>query len=132
MSLAETPLSETSQIPFLNRSHGEFVKNPGKEYNPFMPRTAQTVPTSTISSKGQVTVPIEVRHRLGLREGDRVEFVFEDGRTFLRPAQIEANPFTAYLGALPAFSSREEINAFFRDLRGHDQWDDEDSKEAGK
>ena len=39
-------------------------------------------PSSTISSKGQVTVPIEVRHRLGLREGDRVEFVFEDGRTF--------------------------------------------------
>ena len=35
-------------------------------------------PSSTISSKGQVTVPIEVRHRLGLREGDRVEFVFEE------------------------------------------------------
>ena len=55
--------------------------------------------SSTISSKGQVTVPIEVRHRLGLREGDRVEFVFEDGRTVLRPGRQETNPFDAYLGA---------------------------------
>jgi antitoxin PrlF len=78
--------------------------------------------SSTVSSKGQVTVPIEVRHRLGLREGDRVEFVFEDGRTVLRPARTEKNPFTAYLGAFPAFSSREEINAFYRDLRDDDPW----------
>jgi AbrB family looped-hinge helix DNA binding protein len=79
-------------------------------------------PSSTISSKGQVTIPIEVRHRLGLREGDRVEFVFEDGLTVLRPARTATNPFTAYVGALPAFSSREEINAWYRDLRDDDPW----------
>ena len=45
--------------------------------------------TSTISSKGQITVPVEVRHRLGLKQGDRVEFVYEDGRTVLRPARTE-------------------------------------------
>jgi antitoxin PrlF len=78
-------------------------------------------PTSTISSKGQVTIPIEVRHRLGLQEGDRVEFVFEEGRTYLRPAQPEANPFEQYIGALPAFSSRKEINAWIRDMRGDDE-----------
>jgi antitoxin PrlF len=77
-------------------------------------------PSSTISSKGQVTVPIEVRHRLGLKEGDRVEFVFEDGRTVLRPARVEENPFAAYVGILPAFSSLEEINAWIRDLRDDD------------
>jgi len=79
-------------------------------------------PSSTISSKGQVTVPIEVRRRLGLKQGDRVEFVYEDGRTVLRPARTETNPFTAYLGALPAFSSREEINAWISDLRDDDPW----------
>ena len=88
-------------------------------------------PSSTISSKGQVTVPIEVRHRLGLREGDRVEFVFEEGRTVLRPARTEKNPFTAYLGAFPAFSSREEINAWIRDLRDDDPWEKR-SREEGK
>jgi AbrB family looped-hinge helix DNA binding protein len=88
-------------------------------------------PSSTISSKGQVTVPIEVRHRLGLREGDRVEFVFEEGRTVLRPARTQKNPFTAYLGVLPAFSSREEINAWIRDLRDDDPWEKR-SREEGK
>jgi AbrB family looped-hinge helix DNA binding protein len=73
--------------------------------------------SSTISSKGQVTVPIEVRHRLGLREGDRVEFAFEQGRTILRPARGEKNPFAAFVGALPAFSTKKEINAWIRDLR---------------
>jgi len=33
--------------------------------------------SSVISSKGQVTVPQEIRIRLGLKEGDRIEFVVE-------------------------------------------------------
>jgi AbrB family looped-hinge helix DNA binding protein len=88
-------------------------------------------PSSTISSKGQVTVPIEVRRRLGLKQGDRVEFVFEDGRTVLRPSRPATNPFRAYLGAFPAFSSVEEINSFYRDLRDDDPWV-EGSPEEGK
>jgi AbrB family looped-hinge helix DNA binding protein len=45
-------------------------------------------PNSTISSKGQITIPLEIRRRLGLKEGDRVEFVAEvNGRSFVRPAQ---------------------------------------------
>jgi AbrB family looped-hinge helix DNA binding protein len=78
---------------------------------------SNTAPSSTVSSKGQVTVPLEVRRRLGLREGDRVEFVNEGGRTVLRPSRSEENPFEAFVGALPAFSSRQEINTWVRDLR---------------
>jgi len=33
------------------------------------------MPTSTVTSKGQVTIPAEVRKRLGLRSGSRVHFV---------------------------------------------------------
>lgn len=86
--------------------------------------TCEAVGTSTISSKGQVTVPIEVRRRLGLREGDRVEFAIEEGRTVLRPANFAANPFEAFLGVLPAFSSREEINSWVHDLRDDDSGDE--------
>ena len=75
-------------------------------------------PTSTVSSKGQVTVPVEVRHRLGLETGDKVEFAFEEGRTVLRPVRPKKSPFEAYLGILPAFSSKEEINAWIREMRG--------------
>ncbi len=42
---------------------------------------------STITSKGQATIPKVVRDRLKLRPGDRVEFIVEeDGRVVLVPA----------------------------------------------
>jgi AbrB family looped-hinge helix DNA binding protein len=37
------------------------------------------MPTSTLTSKGQITLPKRVRERLGLRPGDRVDFEIEDG-----------------------------------------------------
>ncbi len=74
-------------------------------------------PSSTLSSKGQVTIPLEVRKRLGLREGDRVEFVTENGKIYIRPARGEANPFERWAGALPAFKSLEEINAWINEMR---------------
>ncbi len=37
--------------------------------------------TSTLSSKGQVTIPVEVRRYLGIKEGDKLSFVIEDGGT---------------------------------------------------
>lgn len=33
---------------------------------------------STVSSKGQVTVPAEVRKHLGIKQGDKLSFVIED------------------------------------------------------
>jgi antitoxin PrlF len=80
--------------------------------------------SSSISSKGQVTVPREVRKRLGLKPGDRVEFVNEGGRTFIRRQRAPDNPFTKYVGALPAFSSVREINAWVRSLREEKEADE--------
>lgn len=40
---------------------------------------------STITSKGQITVPKEVRERLGLREGDTIAFIPIDGSALLLP-----------------------------------------------
>ena len=80
-------------------------------------------PSSTISSKGQVTVPLGIRRRLGLKEGDRVEFVAEGERTIIRPARPAKNPFEKYAGALPAFHSEREINAWVRSLRDEEPTD---------
>jgi antitoxin PrlF len=75
------------------------------------------VPGSTISSKGQITVPLEIRRRLGLKEGDRVEFVVEGERTIIRPAQSREDPFKKYVGALPVFRSKREIAAWISAIR---------------
>ncbi len=73
--------------------------------------------TSHISSKGQVTVPVEIRHRMGLKSGDVVEFSVEQGQTILRPARTQKNPFLDFLGALPAFSNIDQIQQWVRELR---------------
>ena len=41
---------------------------------------------ATLTSKGQITIPSEVRRELGLRQGDRLEFtVMDDGTILVRP-----------------------------------------------
>jgi antitoxin PrlF len=82
-----------------------------------------TLPSSTISSKGQITVPLEIRRRLGLKEGDRVEFVLEDERTVIRPARASENPFEKYAGALPVFHSQAEIHSWVGSLRDEEASD---------
>jgi antitoxin PrlF len=54
---------------------------------------------STISSKGQVTIPADVRRRLGVGSADKVAFVLtEAGTVELRPVRFTLE---AVLGALP-------------------------------
>lgn len=40
------------------------------------------MPAATMTSKGQITVPVEVRRALGLDEGSRVNFVRNDAGVF--------------------------------------------------
>jgi len=42
--------------------------------------------TTTLTSKGQVTVPREIRDRLGLKSGDKMAFtMLSDGTIIMRP-----------------------------------------------
>jgi AbrB family looped-hinge helix DNA binding protein len=80
--------------------------------------------SSTISSKGQVTVPQEIRNRIGLSAGDRVEFVVENGQTLIRPLRSETNPFEKYRGVLKSFRSRKEIKAWISEMRDEEKHHD--------
>ena len=52
-----------------------------------------------ITSKGQITLPLEVRKRLGIGPGDVVEFTEENG-TFTLTKKVAESPFDRYLGFL--------------------------------
>ena len=73
-----------------------------------------------VSSQGQVTIPQRVRERLGIRAGDKVDFVVEDGKVVVKPIVERRHSFREYVGMIPYFQSREEINAWISDLRGDD------------
>lgn len=47
------------------------------------------MPTATLTSKGQITIPASVRQRLGLNSGDRVEFVELSPGEFALKAAIQ-------------------------------------------
>ena len=79
-----------------------------------------------VTSKGQVTVPKPIRERLGLKQGDRIEFVSENGRTLVRRARKGANPFAKYVGALGTFKGgKKEIDIWLRDMRNEESRDDD-------
>lgn len=42
---------------------------------------------STVTSKGQVTIPKEIRDRLHIRSNDRVDFVMDGDRVLLVPVK---------------------------------------------
>src|SRR5207302_9433968 len=44
------------------------------------------MPHSTLTSKGQTTIPREIRRLLGLRENDRILHEVEDGKVAIKPA----------------------------------------------
>jgi AbrB family looped-hinge helix DNA binding protein len=74
--------------------------------------------SSIVGGKWQVTIPKKIRTRLGLRAGDRVDFVIQGNETVIRPARTAGNPFEEYIGALRAFpGGKEEINAWVRSRR---------------
>ena len=37
------------------------------------------MPTATVTSKGQITIPVEVRKKLGLKAGDQIDFFEGEG-----------------------------------------------------
>lgn len=75
-----------------------------------------------ISSKGQVTVPIAVRKRLGVQAGDRIQFVSEKGRIVVKPVRSEENPFLRYVGVLSPNRSQPggTAVAWTREMRDED------------
>jgi len=55
------------------------------------------VPTATLTSKGQTTIPKAVRDYLGLQLGDRIDFILLDGKVLLQPATVDVRSLKGIL-----------------------------------
>ncbi len=70
--------------------------------------------TATLTSKGQVTIPAEVRQRLGLESGDRIEFIEMDGGYAIKPAIDDVRSLKGLLRKPAKPVSIEDMNATIR------------------
>lgn len=66
---------------------------------------------ATVTSKGQITIPAEVRQALGIGVGDRVEFVeVEPGRYELVPATQSVRALKGMFGKSSKTVTIEDMN----------------------
>lgn len=70
---------------------------------------------STISSKGQITVPAEVRERLGLDPGTIVVFELRDDGVLLRKGSPGEHPVDRVFGTLKL---PRPVDALLDEMRG--------------
>jgi AbrB family looped-hinge helix DNA binding protein len=55
---------------------------------------------STMSSKGQLTIPMELREKLGLAAGTVVQFELRDGAVLMRKGAVHDHPVDRLFGHL--------------------------------
>jgi len=74
---------------------------------------------ATITSKGQITVPLEVRKMLGVRAGDKLMFENDETGVRVRPIRSQST-FSKYRGiGNPGIGrGRKGIARWLRELRG--------------
>ena len=55
------------------------------------------MPTSTLTSRGRITIPKSIRDALCLRPGDRIEFTLENDQAVLRQAGADVTELDGML-----------------------------------
>ena len=74
-----------------------------------------------MTSKGQLTVPRDIREKLRLKQGDKVLFMEDNGRVYLLNSSVAAfNELTNSMrgeAVNQGISSETEVNELVRDVR---------------
>ena len=75
--------------------------------------------TATVTSKGQVTIPADVRRALRIESGDQLFFMVEGERAILVPAHRQSiMAFQGILQATAPYPGHQEIRETIRRERG--------------
>lgn len=70
--------------------------------------------TATLTTKGQVTIPSDVRQRMGIESGDRIEFVEIEGGFAIKPAINDVRSLKGLLRKPSRSVSIDDMNASIR------------------
>jgi len=70
---------------------------------------------STLTRKGQTTIPLKVRSHLKLRPGDKIEFVIQrDGKVVLAPKNVDVRQLRGMLGPVRRRLTIEQMDEGIR------------------
>ena len=79
-----------------------------------------------ITTRGQITIPAEIRRKLGVRDGDKVVFIEENGRIIIENASMVAlkEAQAAFRGEAERLSLRDEedVVRLVKDVR-REMWE---------
>ena len=80
--------------------------------------TGVEMPKTTISSKYQITLPARLVREMGLQPGDQLAVELDGLRLILHPRPKDWLSYTA--GSMPGYygKTKEEIDAYLREVRG--------------
>jgi AbrB family looped-hinge helix DNA binding protein len=72
-------------------------------------------------SKGQITLPVDIRRKLGLNTGDRVALIFDDNRVIMmNPAQYAMEQLQKEMSGeweKAGIHSEEDLDAILKEVR---------------
>jgi len=74
--------------------------------------------TARVTSKGQVTIPKEVREKLGVHAGEDIGFEEREG-LFVVSKVVTTSPFDKWVGKLKHLKGRRSDD-LIKEARGHD------------
>ena len=76
---------------------------------------------ATVTSKGQITIPVKIRNKLSLKTGDQVFFMKEKGKiVFQNASQIELSTIQKEMDGKAekaGFKTEEDVVDYIKELR---------------
>jgi len=88
---------------------------------------------SRVTSKGQVTIPIDMRRQLGIKEGDKVVFFNEGNRIVIANAAMEAfaDLQKAFIGEAKrvGLKNEDDVAAMVKEIR-RERWEKRNGNNA--
>ncbi|MBI5026354.1 MAG: AbrB/MazE/SpoVT family DNA-binding domain-containing protein [Nitrospirae bacterium] len=72
--------------------------------------------TAKVTTKGQITIPKEIREKLGVQPGENLSFEEKNGIFYIKKS-LKKSPFDKWVGKLKTLKG-QKTDAVIDDLRG--------------